>query len=361
MNRLITLNLLGIIVAIALLAGCGDSGGQTVDSRAFADQSVVVDFADQVIIPTYDLLDQRAQDLKAASATLANEPSQANLQAARQAWVAMRVPWEQSEAMLFGPVDANGYDPALDSWPVNRTDLDAVLAGDHTLDQAYVRSLDPSLKGFHTAEYLLFGASNDKNLDAFTDRELAYLKATTAEMARIAGLLASSWTDGAQPYRDVFATAGEAGNTIYPSVTAAGQQITQGIIDILGEVANSKMGGPYQSRDTTQVESQFSYNSLNDFANNVTSAKNAYLGQMSAAGTSGKGLADFVAARDPQLDQRVRDELDAAIAAIAAVPRPFRDAITDDAARPKVEAAIDAVTKVEETFEDDVKPLVLGQ
>ena len=54
------------------------------------------------------------------------------------AWVAARVPWEQSEGFLFGPVDTFGYDPAMDSWPVNRTDLDAVLASGQAFTPEYI-------------------------------------------------------------------------------------------------------------------------------------------------------------------------------------------------------------------------------
>lgn len=349
---------------VVMTSACGDDGAETVDSQSFDDQEIVADYADQVVIPTYDLLDQRAGALQTAVDTLAASPTDANLEAAQQAWVDTRLPWEQSEAMLFGPVDSNGYDPALDSWPVNRTDLDQVLGGDETIDQEYVKGLDPSLKGFHTIEYLLFGANNDKTADDFTEREFDYLKATTAELGRIAGLLATSWTDGVdgQPaYRDVFATAGDADNAAYPSPAAAAQEITSGIIGIADEVANGKIGGPYQSQDTTQVESQFSHNSLEDFTNNIKSIQNAYLGEVDAAGTDGKGLSAFVAAEDPALDQRVRDEIASAITALDEVPRPFRDAITDDQARPKIQAAIDAITTVKTTFEEDVQTMVTGQ
>ena len=51
----------------------------------------------------------------------------------------------KQKPFLFGPVDSQGIDPAMDSWPVNRTDLDAVLNGSNTLDIPFVTALDDTL------------------------------------------------------------------------------------------------------------------------------------------------------------------------------------------------------------------------
>src|SRR5687767_2552799 len=135
--------IIGSIAAAA--AGCADDGNPA--SAGFDDRQVVVDFADQVVVPTYELLATRAGALDEAIAALAADPTDATLAAARAAWIEARRPWEQSEGFLFGPVDSFGYDPALDSWPVNNTDLDAVLAGDDAFTPEYVAGLAETQKG----------------------------------------------------------------------------------------------------------------------------------------------------------------------------------------------------------------------
>ena len=56
-----------------------------------------------------------------------------------------------------------GIDPGIDSWPVNVADLDAVLASGSTLTQELSSTgSSGTLKGFHTIEYLLFGAGGGK-------------------------------------------------------------------------------------------------------------------------------------------------------------------------------------------------------
>lgn len=326
------------------------------------DPQVIVDFADVVVVPTYQLLATRIDALHTAAQTLAAQPSDPTLTAAQDAWLAARVPWEQSEGFLFGPVDTFGYDPAMDSWPVNHTDLDAVLASGDALTADYVANLQETQKGFHTAEYLIFGSARSKTAADLTARELEYLTAITAELNVVAHALAASWTesvDGRPPYRDLLATAGESGNAAYPSLAAAAQEILDGMIGICDEVANGKIADPWDAHDANLVESQFALNSIADFQDNLRSVENAYTGAVPAAGTAGDGLTSYVAAQDAALDERVRGEITAAIAALGAIPPPFSTAITDDDAGDDIEAAQAAIRALQATLEGDVQPLVL--
>lgn len=343
------------------LAGCGssdassDSGG-AFDTWSHAD-TVIVDYTDGVVVSTYSLLAERLHALDDACKSLQSSPDQGNLDAARQAWVAARQPWEQSEAFLFGPVDANGFDPALDSWPVNRTDLDAVLASSDALTPDYVANLDPTLRGFHTAEYLIYGSGGSKAAAELTSRELEYLVAVTANMASVADQLVESWTNGEAPYADILKGAGE--NTLYPSKQSAAEEIVRGMIGIADEVANGKIADPYDQKDPNLVESQFSFNSLLDFQDNIRSIQNAYTGDHPDANRSGKGLDEFIAELDAALDQRVKQEIEASLSALAAVPGPFPQAVTNPDAADEIEAAQTAIRKLQSTLEQDVLPKVL--
>jgi len=349
-------------LAFAALAttvvACGDDGGTT--TPGFTDQLVISDFADKVVVPTYTLLHQRAGVLHNATTSLRSTPSPANLTNAQNAWADMRVPWEQSEGFLFGPVSASGYDPAMDTWPVDRTDLDAVIASSDALTPAYIHNLPETQKGFHTAEYLLFGLNNDQVITELSPRELEYLTGITLELVDVTGLLETSWTEGTPSYRDVFATAGQDGNNAYPSLTSAAQEILIGMAGICDEVANGKIADPYDAHDPNLVESQFSFNSQDDFANNLRSVLNAYTGDVSDASSVGRGLDEVVKLTYPGLDLRFRNEIQAAIDAINAIPRPFRDAITTPSAYPAIEAAQAAVLTVKATIEGDLTTEILG-
>jgi len=341
--------------ALALVA-CADDGGQAEHSF---DPQIITHLADDVVVPTYQQLATRLEALDVAVNALVAAPTEARLTAAQEAWLAARTPWEQSEGFLFGPVDSYGYDPALDSWPVNRSDLDAVLASSDAFTPQYVSSLQETQKGFHTVEYLLFNDGRTKKVSDFNQRQFDYLKAISAELKGVGAALANAWTqtvEGRPPYRDVLAGAGQTGNNAYPSVEAAAQEMVGGMINILDEVANGKIADPYDAKDPELVESQFAYNSLSDFANNLRSVENVYLGHLPGATPSAYTLSALVKSEKPEIDTRIRQELTAAIEALGRIPEPFRSSIKDPAAADEIEAAQEAIRKVQATIETEVKP-----
>ena len=265
--------------SLLLVAGCGDdSDAPTGPAAVEFDFGPILDnFTDNVVIATYADLDERAGELLAAIEALSSDTTPENLSAARNAWVATRIPWEASEGFLFGPVDFNGYDPALDSWPVNRTDLDGVLASDNDLTTAYVNSLDGTLKGFHTIEYLLFDEGGSKTATDFTEREFAYLIATTQDLKATTEALHTSWIASGGNFGQKVRNAGS-GSDAYPSAQSAVQEMVGGMIGICDEVANGKIADPFVEQDTRLVESQFSFNSIADFQNNLRSVLHVYTG-----------------------------------------------------------------------------------
>ena len=345
------------IISILFVLSCGgggsdDSGGGGGGTNDEFIQSIIDDFVDNVDIPTYDLLRERSTSLREACEALEADPTEENLEAARDAWFAARVPWEQSEAWLFGPVDFKGHDPALDSWPVNRTDLDAVLASDDELTEEFVRNLDPTLKGFHTAEYLLFAF----DVDELGPREFEYLISVVLDIESTAEELYTDWAEGAEPFGEIMKDAGN--NSVFPSQVSALEQIIEGMSIILDEVANGKIAEPFDNQDVEAVESQFSFNSRQDFANDVRGSLNAFTGDHPGLGLVGTGLNELVAETDPALAQKMEDEINAAIAAILAIPQPFRDAILDPDAADEIVAAQEACRQAFDTLNEEVLPVV---
>ncbi len=341
------------------LVGCGNDDDDDNDDNDSAEE-VVFDasttlnaFANTVVLATYADLDNKAGDLLTAIKALEADTTQANLGQAQAAWKATRRPWEQSEAFLFGPVDTQGLDPALDSWPVNRVDLDAVLASGQALTSASIDALEDTLKGFHTIEYLLFREGDQRKAADITPRELEYLAATTEHLKSKTAQLRNAWDASGENYAAEVADAGGS-STIYKSQKDAMQEMVNGMIVIADEVANGKISDPFNERDTTLVESQFSFNSIADFQDNIRGIQNVYMGKFT---TDGQGLNEFVNGNDADLDARFQTEVQNAIDTIGAVPDPFRDSITTQ--RAAVQAAIDVVSTVQQTLENDILKLVL--
>ena len=338
-----------LLLVSTFVVGCGSDEDDEHDDHdhgeAFNATTMLNDFANGIVLPTYTDLDNKAGELLAAVKALEADTSQANLENAQQAWVAARIPWEQSEAFLFGPVDTQGLDPALDSWPVDHVNLQSVLDSGDTLTVDFVGGLEDTQKGFHTIEFLLFREGNQRQASDITSRELEYLVSTAANLKASTSHLRSAWAPDGENFVSRVAQAGT-GSDIYLSQSSAVQEIVNGMIVIADEVANGKISDPFNESDTTLVESQFSFNSIADFQNNIRGIQNVY----------GTGINAFVNGQNPELDARFQQEVQAAIDAIGAIPDPFRDSIT--ANRGAVQAAIDAVSTVQLTLEQDILPLV---
>lgn len=344
--------------AAASLFACFESGSDAPEDNAYDAAPILSDLGEKVILATYADLSAKSLGLSAAVADFDADPSEANLEKARDAWKAARRPWEQAEGFLFGPVDSKGIDPSIDSWPLNAADLDGVLASGDALTKAYVDALGDDVKGFHTIEYLLFGNTPEtgepKAAADVTVRQREFLRAATASFADRTALLHSSWAPSGENFLANLKAIGP--GKLYASQSAALQEIVNGMIGICGEVGDTKIAEPFKSGDRKDEESSFSDNSNQDFADNIRSIRNLYLGEY--GNSQGKGLTEMVTTLDGPLDTRIKAEIESAISAIQAMTPTFGDAITRN--KPKVEAAQAAVKKLAVTLESELLPLVSG-
>lgn len=310
------------LLTIILAAGCDKDDNNITDQGDYTD--IIANLTDNVIIATYQDLDAKAGALVNTLTILENDPTTANLDAAKQAWRDARLPWEQSEGFLYGPVDFSGLDPALDSWPVNETDLENVLNSSATLTKDYIDSQDGTLKGFHTIEYLLFGTDANKQVADFTSRQFEYLRACGQSLKGTTQQLHEGWLPSHGNFGKNFKEAGTS-NSIYPSQKAVLEEIVNGLVTIADEVANGKINEPFSQQNLTLEESRFSANSKMDFADNIRSIKNIYNGTYINA--SGKGIAELIADSKPELNAKIKQQIDDAINAIAAIQGTFTTAI----------------------------------
>ena len=315
--------------------------------------SIISSTATNVVLASYEDFSANAKKLTDALLAFKFSPTATKLQEVQFAWRDTRRPWEQTESFLFGPVDTQGIDPAMDSWPVNRTDLDAVLNSGNTLDVPFVTALDDTLHGFHTVEYLIFGGDNNKKAADITPREMEYLLSATSLLHTHIDSLANAWRPSGGNFVKEFGTAGQ-GSKTYPSETAALQELVNGMIGIVDEVGNGKISDPFSQKNHELVESQFSFNSLLDFENNIRGVENIYLGRYLQS--DGPGLDDLVRRNNASLDTQIRQKIDSAIDAIQAIPFPFRDSIKDTQGRVLISTAIDKVIDLQALLESQLLP-----
>ena len=343
---------LSVLLSSLLLFGC--SGDSPVETTPKADLAPVLSHTTNgIIISIYARLDTASVGLVDAATQLQSAPSQANLDAARNAWRTARVPWENSEAFLYGPVETQGIDPSIDSWPVNEVDLNAVLSGGAVLTREYIDGLEGTLKGFHTIEYLLFGTGGNKQIGNFTTREFEYLLAACRSLQGNTHALATAWHASGQNFGANIINAGSSGS-IYPSQKAAIEELINGMLTIADEVANGKINDPFSQQDVTLEESRFSSNSKADFQDNIRGILSIYTGAYGTA--TGSSVSDVVKTYNATLDTQFRNAVQSAIDKIGAIPGTFTDAIFANQAA--VQQAQTAVRAVQQMLESQIIPLI---
>ena len=202
-----------------------------------------------------------------------------------------------------------------------------------------------------------------------TALEREYLSATAEVFTEYAKSLADAWTVSYDPsdsnspaYKDLLLTPN---NDVYASELGVVEELINGMIGIIDEVGNGKIAEPFGTNltatDTSLVESQYSWNSLADFSDNIQGVQNVYRGEF-VNGADKQGLIDFVNAADSELASKIDGQINDAITAIKAIAGdnnlPFRQAINDADARIRIQSAIDSLSLVQASFEADVLPLL---
>lgn len=372
-------SLLATALSAIMLTACGGSSASgtvetpTIDSSfSFDATEMITNLTNDVIVTGYLSLSTKAHDFHLATLTLINSPTAENLAATQQAWRDVRTPWEQGEAHILGPVDALSIDPHLDTWPLNTNDLQALLASQSGFTAEQVKLFNDDVQGFHTMEFLLFGdglTDNEKAINEMTALEREYLAATADVFNQYAQSLANAWTVSYDPsnsnspaYKDLLLTPN---NDVYASQLGVVEELINGMLGIIDEVGNGKIAEPFgtslTTTDTSLVESQYSWNSLEDFADNIQGVQNIYRGEFINA-LDKQGIIDFVAAADSTLASKIDRQINDAISAIKAIAGdnnlPFRQAINDADARISIQNAINALSIVQTSFESDVLPLL---
>ena len=347
------------LLALACVAALGlgscsksnNSGNPTNNGGPVDETQVIKDFVTVVANPNYVAINANAAILKASITTLIATPNATNLAAAQKAWRDTRAPWESCEGFLFGPVEDNDYDPTMDSWPLNKTDVDALLASGNSLTVSDIDKLEDFSKGFHAIEYIIFGVGGTKKATDITSREKLYLASVTESLYNTTTALRNSWDPAGGNFSAEVTTAGS-GSKTYATRKAFFTALVTSMEGICDEVSSGKMEEPYAAKDSTLDESSFSHNSTTDFKNNITGVLNVYLCKYNGA-TGSTSLSALVASKNIALDTKIKTQINAAIASFSLITQTYEKAIYTQ--RDQVKATQDAIAALQATLATDLK------
>jgi putative iron-regulated protein len=352
--------------SFALAAGLCGCGSDPATEKP--DPTPVVERYAEMVHDNYELAISGVASLDSRVQALVASPGAQTLTEAREAWIACRSAYGQSEVYRFygGPIDDDdGPEGRLNAWPLDEAFIDYV-EGDpgagiinHTGDFPEITTdllIQQNEKGgekniatgYHSIEFLLWG--QDKSTTGpgdrpFTDyvtdgsgtaenqdRRAKYLTLVTALLLEDLESVEAQWEPGADNFRASFVKDPQA---------ALGDML-KGMGSLSGaEISRERMNNALQEQDQEEEHSCFSDNTHADLVSNALGLQNVYLGRF--GGKDGPGLDELVKAVDPDLDARIQGEITDALAAIDAIPQPFDQAI---------QAAIDALQKVTTSIVD---------
>ena len=315
---------------------------------------------EQVIVPTYTQLAQRTAELASLLDALASAPTDADLVAIRQSYLDARAPLQESAAFGFGPAEELHAVAAMDQSPIDPAKVDAELASANDLTPEHLRALGANKRGLHAIEYLLF-PDRDPNVDAaLTARDLAGQR--RRQFASVAGQLVAdsaealraAWDPEMGGYARRFDEPGGP-DSVSSSVQAGLDTLLNETVVLSELIVKAKLGKPLGTAtggklEPAAQESERAGASLSDIASNVRGIRHIYFG--ARRGSAEPNLASLVRAKSPSADLHARAALDAADAALGAVPGSLTQALGD--APETVTAAYEAIKALKRVLATEV-------
>lgn len=349
-----------LLTGTALVAGLA-TGAQAQDAT-----DVVSHYADMAQAKYTDAL-ITAERLQDAVAALVAEPSAQNMTAARAAWIAARVPYQQTEVYRFGNAIVDDWEGRVNAWPLDEglidyvdgayggpTDenefaaLNVVANASFTLSGTDVDAAEitPALlqdtlheadgveanvaTGYHAVEFLLWGqdlnghgpgagdrpwtdyAAGDACTGGNCDRRAAYLTAATDLLVSDLEWMAAQWAEGGAAREELLDD---------PQSGLATMLTGMGSLSY-GELAGERMRLGLMLNDPEEEHDCFSDNTHNSHFYNGIGMQNVYLGEyVRVDGTLvvGPSLSDLAAAVDPELDREMRTRLSDTLRALGRI------------------------------------------
>jgi putative iron-regulated protein len=339
----------------------------------------------EIAFASYEDSHASATELDTALRALVEDPSQANLDAARSAWIDSREPYLQTEVYRFygGPIDdpTEGPEGLINAWPLDENYIDYVeddpTAGiindpDQVILTEELAGLNEAggekniATGYHAIEFLLWGQDlsatgpGDRPYTDYVtggegtaenqDRRGEYLLTVSGLLLDHLSYLADAWSEGdVTNYRAEF-------RRIEPEETI--QRILTGMILLTGnETGGERLQAALVAQDQEEEHSCFSDNTHRDMIQDVQGVLNVWNGsytRLDGSEVTGTGIADVVRAENRALADEIDDKLGECLDLANALVRPFDREIAagNPEGEMRVTALIVALNDAAELFED---------
>jgi len=336
-------------------------------AKAETDAKAVIKTYADIALAKYEDSLTTAQWLDKAVDALIAKPSAETLNAAREAWKAARIPYQQTEVYRFGNKIVDDWEGQVNSWPLDEGLIDYVAksygteSDENSLYTANViankeieingRKVDASkltpeflsgtlqqagaveanvATGYHAIEFLLWGQDlhgtgpgagerpyTDYDLKNCTggncDRRAEYLKSASDLLVSDLQEMVNNWKQDGAARKNL--TDGEPNTGISTIFTGMGSLS-------YGELAGERMKLGLLLHDPEEEQDCFSDNTYNSHlydAVGIRAAYHASYTRLDGTVVSGPSVSDMVKAADPAIDKELSDKLDVTVARMEAI------------------------------------------
>ena len=349
---------MAIAVVTLTVVACGDDKEAVLKAKK---AEAVKTYADIVHANYQDALTS-AKSLQGAIKEMTEEPNEASFQAAKDAWLAAREPYGQSEAFRLygGPIDdEDGPEGRMNAWPMDESYVDytngATNGDDPTLNIGtnIINSPDafPTISatvlaglneaggetnvstGWHAIEFLLWGQDVSPEAgggertyaDYVVNGDVANAERRATYLNAVADLLVSDL----QSLVDEWApeSAFRINFTSEAQIDASLEKLLNGIGKLSkGELAGERMFVAWDLQSKEDEHSCFSDNTHRDIVANAQGIKNVYEGKyvrLDGSVVEGVGMDEVAELVNPSLNSELKSLLDKSLMAVEAIRAPF--------------------------------------
>ena len=184
-----------LLFLLFAIVACNDNGPDN-NGPTFDRAVMLQHYADELIIPAFNDAAQSAQALRGLWQDFEANPTTANLEAVKSAWVATYSTFQKAAAYNFGPAGEEGIKKSLleevATFPVNTALMEERIDdGNFSTD-----NFDRDTRGFLAMEYLLFEKNTDETLVSFTqviNNRAGYMQAVVWHIEDNIQAVADAW------------------------------------------------------------------------------------------------------------------------------------------------------------------------
>ena len=194
-----------LLLGTVMFWGCSDSGPSGTETDDFDRQAILVNWADNIILPAFEAFAAETESLNSAANDFTTEPNAQSLNSLRDQWLATYKAWQHISMFEMGRAMDIRYRDNMNLYPVN---TEEILENIETGSYAFELPSQNDTQGLSALDYMLYGLGADEasTLEFYTTHEnaeayRAYLSDLTSRIDTLTDEVLGHWQNG---YRDEF-------------------------------------------------------------------------------------------------------------------------------------------------------------